>query len=68
MEKATYGTYLGLPELLSLGQPVTPEHNSRMRAAEQFFIVAHQASELWLGQVLLDVNQAILLLTEPAEH
>lgn len=44
----TYGTYLKVPELLSLQQPLSdgPEHD------ELLFIVIHQTYELWFKQIL----------------
>ena len=44
----TYGSYLKVPELLSLQQPVStgPEHD------ETLFIIIHQVYELWFKQML----------------
>jgi tryptophan 2,3-dioxygenase len=42
----TYGTYLKVPELLSLQQPTSKEHD------EILFIVIHQVYELWFKQQL----------------
>ena len=44
----TYGSYLKIPELLSLQKPVSdgPEHD------EMLFIVIHQVYELWFKQQL----------------
>lgn len=54
-----YGRYLRLDRLLALQQPVTGPEAGRRRDSEHFFIVVHQASELLLKQVLLDVQAAI---------
>lgn len=44
----TYGSYLKIPELLSLQRPLSdgPEHD------ETLFIVIHQVYELWFKQIL----------------
>ena len=44
----TYGSYLKIPELLSLQRPLSdgPEHD------ETLFIVIHQVYELWFKQML----------------
>ena len=56
----TYGTYLHLDDLLALqtlvGPPDMPAH---ARAAEHFFIVVHQAFELWFRQQLIDLDCAV---------
>ena len=48
MAELTYGSYLKVPELLSLQQPLSdgPEHD------ELLFIVIHQTYELWFKQIL----------------
>ena len=55
----TYSDYLRLPEMLALqtsvGPPDMPMH---AQAAEHFFIVVHQAFELWFKQQLLDLRCA----------
>nr|WP_284290182.1 tryptophan 2,3-dioxygenase family protein [Angustibacter aerolatus] len=57
-EPPTYATYLHLDHLLSLQHPLAADVDPRTRAAEHFFIIVHQASELWLQQVLLDLDAA----------
>jgi tryptophan 2,3-dioxygenase len=58
-----YQSYLCLDTLLSLQRPRVPvEESDRVRSAEQFFIVVHQASELWVAQLLLDLDLAALAL------
>jgi tryptophan 2,3-dioxygenase len=55
-DSLTYGSYLHLPELLALQVPVgPPEMPMHAQAAEHFFIVVHQAFELWFKQQLLDL-------------
>lgn len=48
MSSLTYGSYLKIPELLQLQQPLSdgPEHD------EMLFIVIHQTYELWFKQIL----------------
>jgi tryptophan 2,3-dioxygenase len=54
----TYGSYLGLEELLSLQHPRSmPEHPD-----ELLFIVVHQASELWFKAILHDIDGLIAAL------
>lgn len=48
--KLTYGSYLKVPELLSLQQPVTKHHD------ELLFIQAHQVYELWFKQILHEMD------------
>jgi len=52
-----YGSYLKVPELISLQQPFTEEHD------ELQFIVLHQVYELWFRLILheLDAAEALLL-------
>jgi len=46
-----YGTYLHVRELLTLQLPVSPlDGPGHVIAAEHFFIVVHQAFELWFKQ------------------
>lgn len=54
-----YPGYLCLDTLLSLQRPRVPaEESDRVRSAEHLFIVVHQASELWLAQLLQDLDLA----------
>lgn len=48
MSSITYGSYLRIPQLLQLQQPLSdgPEHD------EMLFIVIHQTYELWFKQML----------------
>jgi tryptophan 2,3-dioxygenase len=62
-EPLTYSRYLRLPELLALQQPLSADDLPRQEVAEHFFIVTHQASELWLRQALLDLDAAIAALS-----
>ena len=51
-----YGDYLGLDALLSAQRPLSGEHD------EMLFIVIHQTKELWLKQMLHEVDLAIRLV------
>jgi tryptophan 2,3-dioxygenase len=63
----TYAGYLHLDEILSAQQPLAPEseHGAGVRAAEHFFIITHQAFELWFKQLLLDLDDAAQSLAPP---
>jgi tryptophan 2,3-dioxygenase len=62
----TYAGYLHLDEILSAQHPVAPAaHGPHVHAAEHFFIVVHQAFELWFKQVLLDLECATEALARP---
>ncbi|HET6319890.1 MAG TPA: tryptophan 2,3-dioxygenase family protein, partial [Chloroflexota bacterium] len=52
--------------ILGAQQPVAPdEHGPGVRAAEHFFIVTHQAFELWFKHLLIDLRCATDLLPPP---
>lgn len=53
-----YDSYIGLSALLANVQPLSDDTDTATYAAEHLFIVAHQTSELWLKQVLLDLDRA----------
>lgn len=56
--KMTYGSYLGLDQLLTAQRPVSsPEHHDEM-----LFIIQHQTTELWLKQLLHELSSARELL------
>jgi tryptophan 2,3-dioxygenase len=59
MNELTYAGYIRVDDLLRLQQPHSPRDSPMTRAWEHFFIVAHQTSELWLAQVLLDLDEAV---------
>src|SRR5438309_11335988 len=64
--KLTYVGYLCLDQILNAQHPVVPcEQGPAVRAAEHFFIVTHQAFELWFKQLLLDLADAAVLLPPP---
>jgi len=57
-DELTYGSYLRVPELLSLQRPRSrPPHPEELH-----FIVVHQALELWMKLLLHDLDRVIDLL------
>ena len=54
----TYAEYLGLGELLSAQRPLSGLHD------EMLFIVIHQTMELWMKEMLHEVDYAIRLIGE----
>ena len=54
----TYGSYLRIPELLSLQRPLSdpPQHD------ELLFIVIHQVYELWFKQTLHELDASVRFL------
>lgn len=57
MSNFNYSRYLQIDRLLSLQQTQTPRSADHgVVTAEHFFMVAHQSSELWLKQVIMDVR------------
>ncbi len=54
----TYGSYLHVPELLSLQTPLGPPE----AADEMLFIVSQQVQELWFKQILFDLRHVITML------
>ena len=62
----TYASYLHLDTVLNAQQPVAPDdQHPEVRAAEHFFIVTHQAFELWFKQLLIDLGVAAERLAAP---
>ena len=62
----TYASYLHLDTVLNAQQPVAPDDQEpEVRAAEHFFIVTHQAFELWFKQLLIDLGVAAERLAAP---
>ncbi|AOR32306.1 hypothetical protein BFF78_15630 [Streptomyces fodineus] len=63
MTGLTYSDYVQTGTLLSLQKTHSPAGADRaVLLAEHFFIVAHQCSELWLKQVLADLETVVDLL------
>jgi tryptophan 2,3-dioxygenase len=64
----TYASYLHLDDILNAQHPVAPDSaGAEVRAAEHFFIVTHQAFELWFRQLLLDLASATDCVNSDAE-
>ena len=62
----TYPSYLQLDKILTAQEPLgSPDLGPHVYAAEHFFIVVHQAFELWFKQELLDLDCAAETLTPP---
>jgi tryptophan 2,3-dioxygenase len=61
----TYADFLHLPDVLGSVTPATPPGERRVHAAEHFFLVAHQTSELWLKHVLVDLDAALASVSAP---
>ena len=58
LEKLNYSSYLKVPELLSLQQEISqPAHHDEM-----FFIIIHQAAELWFKEMLHETEALIQAL------
>jgi tryptophan 2,3-dioxygenase len=63
--EVTYGGYLALDAILDAQRPLAPlDLGAGVYAAEHFFIVVHQAFELWFKQELLDLACAHDALTD----
>jgi tryptophan 2,3-dioxygenase len=52
----TYGDYLGLDRILSAQRPISDHHD------EMLFIVIHQTKELWLKQIIHELQLALQLV------
>lgn len=64
----TYADYLQMKALLSLQETRTPATAGRATVlAEQFFIITHQSCELWLKQIVADLDAAAEVLTPPCD-
>jgi tryptophan 2,3-dioxygenase len=64
--RLTYAGYLDLDAMLNAQHPMAPvDAAPGVRAAEHFFIVTHQAFELWFKQLLLDLDNAAAVLPPP---
>ena len=62
----TYSGYLHLDDVLTAQHPLAPAtEGAGVHAAEHFFIVTHQAFELWFKQLLLDLAEAAAVLAPP---
>ncbi len=59
-EPMTYGRYLALEDILAAQHPVSDKHD------ELLFIIIHQTKELWLKQMIAELELAIALVREDA--
>jgi thioester reductase-like protein len=62
--KLRYADYLHLNELLGAVQPLFGDDDRSVWADERYFLIIHQASELWVSQILVDLERAL----ESARH
>lgn len=60
-----YGDYLQLDQVLSAQHPQSDDHDSHAFRSEHFFIIAHQCTEMWTKQILLDCACAEDDMTSP---
>jgi tryptophan 2,3-dioxygenase len=60
----SYRSYLRLDQILDAQRPCSSTSDRTTWGAERFFIVCHQTSELWVSQVLLDLEDAGRLAAE----
>jgi tryptophan 2,3-dioxygenase len=61
----TYGTYLRVPELLSLQQCVSVDPDTgRPEHDETLFIIIHQVYELWFKQMLHELDYIVAMLND----
>ncbi len=54
-----YAEYLHLDELLGAVQPVCAGDDRSSWADERYFMITHQVSELWVSQILVDLEVAL---------
>ncbi|MGI8312743.1 tryptophan 2,3-dioxygenase family protein [Saccharopolyspora hattusasensis] len=59
-----YNEYIRLASLHDAVRPLTPVDDEFVHGAEHLFIITHQVAELWLKQVLLDLDLAVRALTD----
>lgn len=64
--KQPYESYLHLDQLLTAQHPRSPNTGEATAAAEHFFIIVHQVSELWAKQALLDLDMAVTAMRQAA--
>src|SRR6202012_2185375 len=54
-----YADYLHLDELLGAVQPVSEGNGPSSCANERYFLISHQICELWVSQILVDLDLAL---------
>ncbi|PPJ04073.1 non-ribosomal peptide synthetase [Nocardia nova] len=58
-KRLSYADYLHLDELLGAVQPLFAGDDRFAWSDERYFLVVHQTSELWVSQILLDLELAL---------
>jgi tryptophan 2,3-dioxygenase len=58
-KRLRYADYLHLDELLAAVQPLFAEGDHSAWSDERYFLVIHQTSELWVSQILADLELAL---------
>ena len=62
LEKLNYNSYLKVPQLLDLQELISdPQHHDEM-----FFIIIHQASELWFKNILHESDKVVEAFHTPS--
>ena len=62
LEKLNYNSYLKIPQLLDLQELISdPQHHDEM-----FFIIIHQASELWFKNILHESDKVVEAFRKPS--
>ncbi|MER7004773.1 tryptophan 2,3-dioxygenase family protein [Dactylosporangium sp. NPDC000555] len=64
MTGLTYAGYIRVPELLQLQHARSRADRPLNHSCEHFFIVTHQSTELWLSQILIDLDEASAALAD----
>ncbi|MDM4141091.1 MULTISPECIES: non-ribosomal peptide synthetase [Mycobacterium] len=57
--KLAYADYLHIDELLGAVQPLFGDGDPVVWGDERYFLIIHQASELWVSQILVDLDLAL---------
>nr|WP_223273636.1 tryptophan 2,3-dioxygenase family protein [Nocardia cerradoensis] len=58
-ERLSYANYLHLDELLGAVQPLFANGDRCAYSDERYFLIVHQTSELWVSQILVDLELAL---------
>jgi tryptophan 2,3-dioxygenase len=58
-ERLSYANYLHLDELLGAVQPLFANGDRSAWSDERYFLIVHQTSELWVSQILMDLELAL---------
>lgn len=60
----SYSSYIQLSSIVESQCPKSSKDNPIIWGTERFFIVCHQASELWVSQLLTDLELAVKILND----